>query len=227
MTRAKGRPARVSLSDSVYEILLARLLDGSAPAGSTLNIDALARELAVSQTPIREALARLESTGLVRRAALKGYHVAPLFTERELDDLMDARAAIEPVNAYLACGRATSHLIGALEDSIATLGAISPQPESGELHRYWQADERFHDLIAEHSDNRFLQGAYEALGGHVQRFRLFGELGVTDAEHAIAEHAEILRAFQRRDQDQAREAMATHLANVKRRAHKDREALSN
>jgi len=197
------------------------------PAGSSLNIDKLARDLSVSQTPIREALARLESTGLVRRAALKGYHVAPLYTERELADLMDARAVIEPENTFLACTRASSSLIADLADSIEDLETIAKSPNSTEYHSYWEADERFHNLIAQHSENRFLQSAYESLGGHVQRFRLFGALGVTDAEFAIAEHRDILTAFEKGNAERARQAMATHIANVKQRTHSDREALSD
>jgi len=72
-----------------------------------------------------------------------------------------------------------------------------------------------------------LQSAYESLGGHVQRFRLFGALGVTDAEFAIAEHRDILTAFEKGNAERARQAMATHIANVKQRTHSDREALSD
>jgi DNA-binding GntR family transcriptional regulator len=216
------RPSRVSLADGVYEILLAQLIDGTVPPGESLNIDALSRDLAVSQTPIREALARLESTGLVRRVALKGYRVAPLYTERELSDLMDARAVIEPENSFLACARSTSSLIADLADAITDLETVAKSPS----FQYWEADERFHNLIATHTDNRFLLSAYESLGGHVQRFRLFGALGVTDAEFAIAEHTVILQAFEKGSPERARVAMATHIANVKQRTHSDREALA-
>jgi DNA-binding GntR family transcriptional regulator len=222
----RALPARVSLADGVYEILLSWLVDGTRAAGSPLNIDALARDLSVSQTPVREALARLEATGLVSRTALKGYRVAPLFTDQELADLMDARAVIEPANAFLSCGRVTTGLVDELRVSIVDLEASARRPDFGEFHRYWEADERFHNLIASHTDNRFLKTAYDALGGHVQRFRLFGALGITDAGHAAAEHTAILAAFEAGAPEGAREAMATHIANVKTRAHIDREAVS-
>ena len=192
-----------------------------------MNIDALARELSVSQTPIREALARLESTGLVHRAALKGYRVAPLFTERELSDLMDARAVIEPENAYLACLRSSETLVRQLAESIDDLKSVASDRASTAFGQYREADERFHALIAEHSDNRFLQKAYESLGGHVHRFRLFGAVGVTDAESAALEHEQILAAIQARDPEAARQAMAQHIANAKQRTHVDREAIGD
>lgn len=223
-TLGRRLPARMSLADSVYDILLARLMEGSPEPGEPLNIDALARDLEVSQTPIREALARLESTGLVTRAALKGYRVAPLFTAREIDNLMDARGVIEPVNAFLASGRITSGILHELAESIDELVESPRGPGFSEIRDYWAADERFHNLIAEQADNEFLLGAYQSLGGHVQRFRLFGGLGVTDADAAIAEHTVILEAFRAGNAEAARDAMAAHITAVKTRARHDREA---
>lgn len=57
-------PARPSLSDDVYEAIKALIMNHAIAPGSRLSIDQLARDLAVSPTPIREALARLESDGL-------------------------------------------------------------------------------------------------------------------------------------------------------------------
>src|SRR6476660_10157017 len=96
--------SRQVLADHVYEALLVALMDGRLEAGTPVSIDGMARELDVSPTPVREALARLEATGMVRRTALRGYRVAPLFTADQIADLMDARLAIEPANAFMACG---------------------------------------------------------------------------------------------------------------------------
>jgi len=217
-----GRPAatRQVLADHVYDELMVALVDGRLGAGEPLNIDALSRDMQLSQTPIREALARLESTGLVVREALKGYRVAPLFSATELDELMDARAVLEPENAFRACATSAADLIPQLERSIHDLAEFKDN-QSSSIRPYWQADERFHRLIAEGANNRFLLSAYTALGGHVQRFRLFGGLGVSDADFAIAEHTEILAAFQAGEADLARDKMADHIASVKHRAISD------
>lgn len=201
---------------------MARLFDNSLEPGAALIIDALARDMDVSQTPVREALARLESTGLVTRAALKGYRVAPVLTTKELGDLLDARAVLEPVNASRAASRASGPFLAALEESIDQLVASPTGPSFAEYHAYWEADERFHDLIARQSDNSFLYRAFEALGGQAQRFRLFGGLGVSDAGSAIAEHRDILDALRREDPAAAEAAMGRHVANVKQRALEDR-----
>jgi len=214
---------RQVLADHVYEALLIALMDGRLEAGTPVSIDGMARELDVSPTPVREALARLEATGMVRRTALRGYRVAPLFTREELADLMDARLVIEPANALLACRRADKELTAQLAQSIADLKAAPRGPSFAEFRSYWEADERFHRLIAEHAHNQFLLSAYTALGGQVQRFRFFGGLGVTDADFAIAEHTEILRAFEAGDAELARQQMIAHIEGVKQRSQHDSE----
>ncbi|GAA2006324.1 GntR family transcriptional regulator [Nakamurella flavida] len=215
------RPRAVNrqvLTDRVYEEVLAGLMDGRFTAGAGISIDGLARDLDVSPTPVREALARLESTGMVTRVALKGYRVAPLFTTEELGELMDARLVLEPVTAMRACERATPELVAELARSVADLRDAPRGGSFAEFRDYWEADERLHRLIAEHSGNRFLLSAYEGLGGQIQRFRYFNGVGVTDAEAAIEEHTAILAAFRTGAAHSVGEAMVAHLAGVKARA---------
>ncbi len=217
----RGSGARQVLADHVYDDLMLALVDGRLEADSPLNIDALAREMEISQTPIREALARLEATGLVVRAALRGYRVAPLFSVGELTELMEARELLEPENAYRTCGLASDELLRLLQESIDDLRSASPDAVGESILPYWEADERFHRLIAEGAGNRFLLSAYTALGGHVQRFRLFGGLGVSDANHAIAEHTIILDALRAGDAEQAKRAMHDHICGVRLRSIAD------
>lgn len=216
-----GKPRTVSrqvLADHVYQEVLVSLMDGRLEAGSGISIDGLARDLDVSPTPVREALARLEATGMVRRVALKGYRVAPLFSMDDLAELMDARLVIEPVNALRACERTTPELNDALEGCIIDLKNAPRGASFAEFRDYWEADERFHQLIAENAGNQFILSAFNSLGGQIQRFRFFSGLGVTDAEYAIEEHTAILDAFTAGDPGSARQAMVDHLSCVKERA---------
>lgn len=90
------RPIRPrGLRDDVYDALLDMLTSGSLEPDSPLTIDGLARFLAVSQTPVREALARLEDTGLVHRTANRGYRVAPPMSAAQMSELIEARLIME------------------------------------------------------------------------------------------------------------------------------------
>jgi Transcriptional regulators len=221
IARASSLPRRQVLADSVYEALLERLFDNSVEAGSPLNIDQLARDFDVSQTPIREALARLESTGLVVRTALKGYRVAAELSPEQLADLMDARGVLEPELARRAVAHSTDEFVAALRETIEQLATAPTGPSFAEYHSYWEADERFHEMIARQADNAFLHRAFESLGGQAQRFRQFAGLGVSDAEFAIAEHQKVLDAIEAGDADDAQAAMARHIMNVRERALAD------
>jgi len=220
--RATGRAvSREVLADHVYAELLASLMDGRLAPGAVVSIDGTARELDVSPTPVREALARLEHTGMVRRVALKGYRVAPVFTQDDFAELMEARLAIEPVNARLACTRIDQRGLAELERAVEDLKSAPRGPSFADYKDYLEADERFHQLIARQTGNQFMEAAYLALGGQVQRFRLFSGVGITDAEHAIAEHQAVLDAVSSGDPDKAAAAMDAHIRQVRSRAIAD------
>ncbi|MFV2022260.1 GntR family transcriptional regulator [Micromonospora sp. LOL_023] len=100
------RPARrLTLTDDVYETIRAQVMDHVVAPGARINIDALARGLQVSPTPVREALARLEADGLIRKRPLAGYTATPLLTRDEFEELVEMRLILETAAARLAATR--------------------------------------------------------------------------------------------------------------------------
>jgi len=97
-----------------------------------------------------------------------------MFSPGELADLMDARLVIEQVTALRACERATPELNKALEQAIMDLRNAPRGASFAEFRDSWEADERFHRLIAENGAKQFILAAYHALGGQIQRFRFLG-----------------------------------------------------
>jgi DNA-binding GntR family transcriptional regulator len=227
--------SRQTHADRVYELLVGGFMDGTWTAGEQLSIPALSRTFEVSQTPIREALARLEHTGVVHREALKGYTVAPLFSEQDVQKLMEARLVLEPALTIHAAWRVTPEFLDQLLDTIERLSAAS-EPEGAQSFREYQlADEDFHTLIAKQSANPFLEGAYRSLGGQVQRFRLFYKMGSTGAgsdsqwrsrvASTAKEHRAIYDALAARDSDAAADRMREHIQNAKSRSMSDLESI--
>jgi DNA-binding GntR family transcriptional regulator len=92
----KRTPRRSVLSDEIYEMIKRMIFDHEIAPDSRVNIDALAVQLDVSQTPVREALARLESDGLIAKEPLKGYKATALLSLKEFNDLFQFRLLIEP-----------------------------------------------------------------------------------------------------------------------------------
>lgn len=211
------------VADDVYVQLMSLIMDGHVEPEQPLSIDALAREFGVSSSPVREALARLESTGLVRRFALRGYRVAPEFSASELAELMDARLVLEPPTAAAASLDPSPSFLAELREQVDVLRRAPLGREFEDFRDYFEADRQFHRVIFAHSNNRFLDLAYGALGGQVQRFRLFSGRGVTDAEPTIAEHSHVFEAIASRDPAEAEAAMRSHLEGVRSRALADME----
>lgn len=201
------------IADQMYDVLLQQFMSGERGPGESLNIGALSRELDVSQTPLREALARLEHTGLVEREALRGYRVAPMMTRVEMEQLKQARLLLEPQLAEQAALRKTDAFLAALQTTVDDFyqSAELADVETEGFDLYWRSDDRFHTLIAAQAGNRFLEMAYGALGGQIQRFRLFSKFGRTGAKHAAPEHEAIFTAIAAGDGTAAAAAMHAHV----------------
>ncbi|PRY12912.1 GntR family transcriptional regulator [Kineococcus rhizosphaerae] len=216
-------PARASLADSVHTSLLAWLMDGNAEPGEALSIDGLARLLGVSPTPVREAMARIESTGLLERVAMRGYRVAGLLSREEIDQLMDARLLLECHNVAAAAAAVDEDLLARLGETVERMARAPKGPSFTEYQDYHRADNEFHRLVNHAGGNRFLADAFEGLNGQLQRFRFrLVQRGVTDAGPAIDEHTAVVQALRAKDGAAAAERMREHLEAVRRRAIEDR-----
>lgn len=227
------RLERRALRDSVYDLVLNMLLDGTFQPDDTLSIDGLSRELGVSPTPIREALVHLEHTGLVTRTALRGYRVAPPFTPQQIGQLVDARAVIElgalehalERRASLAPTLQRAHdLHRQVIDELASLPveAMIGDARLAGYRRYFDADWGFHLAIMHHAGNPFIVQMAESLGAHVHRLRQSVGIGLTDCEDASAEHARIVEAIvSDAPARQVKRAMRDHLEGVRERSIAD------
>jgi DNA-binding GntR family transcriptional regulator len=226
-TAARTPLTRRALRDGVHEAVLEMLLDGGVEPGSPLSIDGLARQLGVSPTPVREALVNLEHTGLVTRAALKGYRVAPPLSAEQMAELVEARAVVELAAVERAAKHSTTLLPqlraahGRHLDAVQELARSADDPQSrtaAHMRHYFDADWGFHVEIMRASGNRYLLQMLEGMGVHVHRLRQSVGHGVSDAEAALYEHAEVLRALEAGNAEQAVAAMRRHLEGVRSRA---------
>jgi DNA-binding GntR family transcriptional regulator len=211
---------RQVLVDGVYDSLVSYLMSGTLESGDPVSIDSLSRDLEVSPTPIREALARIEVTGLIVREPMRGYRIAPQMSPEDFKQLMEARLLIEPYNAAAACAHRSEEMLQELRAAMAHMRAAPTGPGFGAYREFLNADARFHQTIARYAGNHFLAESLERLGAHLHRFRLFGENGVTDALLAIEEHEVVLSAIERGLTDQARKAMRRHILGVQQRANR-------
>jgi len=215
--KRRGRPARTQnirrpirretgVAEEVFDILRADIMSLRIPPDTRISIDNLARELGVSQTPIREALRQLEAMGLVTKRHYVGYCSAPQLTRRQFDEIFEARLQIEPYAARCAAERMDAATLAQVRDLAVRMRAVASPPS---YHRFAEEDSRLHDLIASGSGNAIIREMLSRLYSHFHIFRLrFQSNPLADV---IGEHDKLVAALEARDGAAAEQAMREHI----------------
>ncbi len=201
---------RQMLADDVYEAIKTMLMDHVIRPGARISIDGLAREFQVSSTPVREALARLESVGLADKEPLKGYRATPLLSLAEFDDLYRFRRLLEPWAA-----RRAAELIddtGRARLKAELTNAVEPTSEDYAGYKSLTVhDNRFHLLIASLSGSDQVRHAFERTHCHLHIFRLHYDRDI--GPEVLVEHRHLVEAICSGDPTAAEASMTQHLIN--------------
>jgi len=209
MPRSAARaPIRreTGVAEEVFDILRGDIMSLRIPPDTRMSIDNLARELGVSQTPIREAMRQLEAMGLVTKRHHVGYCSAPQLTRRQFDELFEMRLQLEPYAARCAATRMDDETLARIRTLV---GRMRPGASAPSYPHFAEADAELHDLIAEGSGNRIIRETLSRLYLHFHIFRLrFHSNLMADA---AAEHDALVAAFVARDGDAAERAMREHI----------------
>jgi len=209
---------RASLVDVAYETILEAIVDQQLPPGSRLNIDALSLQLNMSNTPIREALARLTSTALVKQISNRGFMVAPILSEVEYHHLFAARRLLE-TNALREAtfDAATLDSLQAIAQAIASM-------EYGTTYKRFignlQVDESFHLALLKASGNQFLVAAWNSLHfySHISRLHTQEEsIRNNSYKTSLSDHGDIVRLLRAGDRVAAVARLDSHILQVEQR----------
>lgn len=207
-----ARPADTSLAapalyEQVAERLRARIFAHELAPGAWVDEQAIAAELGISRTPLREALKVLAAEGLVQLKPRRGCYVAAL-SEQDLDEIFPVMALLEGRCAQEATAKATE---ADLERLTAIHAALERHAASGDADRFFEANQQFHDALQELAGNRWLKQLIEETRQFIKLTRrdslnLQGRL-----KQSLVEHRAILAAVQRRDTEGAGKLMHDHL----------------
>src|SRR5262245_30461439 len=162
--RLKGLKDTSTAVDAVYEVLRRNIVDGKLPPGHRLRSDVLANDLNVSRTPVREALRKLETEGLVV-ASRQGVVVRQL-TEQDLTEIFYMREALEGMAARLAAENATRAEVDELKALFEDMETVASHGDIGELRNLTG---EFHVLVCRASHNARLIQALQGLLDHARQ----------------------------------------------------------
>ena len=193
---------------SVYELIRSRVLREEIPPNARINIDALARELEVSSTPVREALRQLQGDNLVVQGPGRGYRTTPILNAAELRELFEFRLLVEPWAAKIAATDRLQNPGYVLEREIADITDLIGR-QADIRYELMDHDIRFHDAILSSTGNEVLRTAYSQTHCHLHAFRLHP--GERTGQYTVAEHRVIHEAIRSREPEAAEQAMRDHL----------------
>ncbi len=196
-------------SQRVYSALRCMAMTYRLPPGQRLNEGALARDLNVSRTPLREALHRLASEGLIVAVPGRGFQARPLDV-KEVFDLYEARLAVESAIVELASERANPDSLDAID---AYLDESVREHETAPIERLVQLDEGFHERVAALTGNGELVRMLRSINARIHFFRWVDMHGRRD--NTQSEHRALIAAMRARDRDRAREVVRAHITRRK------------
>ncbi|HEY9550578.1 MAG TPA: GntR family transcriptional regulator [Kiloniellaceae bacterium] len=194
-----------SLADQAYQGLLAAIAEGRLKPGERVRETALAEELGISRTPIREALQRLARDGLVQLDARSGARVAEL-SLAAIQELYDLREILEGSTARLAALGATANDLQRLDAILAKEAAhLDNPPALAKLNKL------YHRTLCEAANNRYLTSAVATFS---TTLLLLGPTTLAAhhrADESHREHRLIVEAIVKGDADGAEALMRGHI----------------
>ena len=195
----------MSQGEMAYARLVTAIREGRYQPGDRLREVEVAESLSLSRTPVREALRKLESDGIVEHRARIGAIIRTL-TQPEVVQLYEMRLVLERTAAEMAATHASAAEIDALEELNEEIGQMTADPQQASA-----LNQKFHRGIYLATRNRFLLDAARALNNALL---LLGPTTMADATRIATvhgQHMDILAAIRSRDAKAAGEAAATHL----------------
>lgn len=195
------------LRDVVFNTLRRAILRGELVPGQRLMEIRLADQMGVSRTPVREAIRKLELEGLVVMVPRKGAEVAHI-SGKNLRDVLEVRRALEELAGELACERMTAEDFKKLEQSNHKFASVL---DSDDITVLGQADEEFHGLIYQATDNDRLVQMVNHLREQMYRYRIEHLKNKSQRTILLQEHQDIMRALAARDVEAVRRAIRAHI----------------
>ncbi|TDO54626.1 DNA-binding GntR family transcriptional regulator [Kribbella sp. VKM Ac-2527] len=207
VAEAAPEAEKIPAAERVYAYVKAAILDRVYPGGELLTEGELATAVGVSRTPVREALLRLEESGLVKLYPKRGALVLPVLPQ-EIEDVLEARELIETHAAAKVWPR-RKQLIAALTEKVEEMRA---HRKAGDAKSFLEADRAFHEAIVGAAGNEILAKLYNSLRDRQVRMGVPGiEVQPARMDKSIGAHQEMIDALGGNSVKRFRELVVAHI----------------
>lgn len=199
-----------TMQEIVFNTLKEKIISGEYKPGQRLVANDLAKALHVSRMPIREALARLASSGLVELIPHKGAIVNELTLE-DYDEIFHLRAVLEGLASRLACPHITDEDILEMEDINQEINEMIG--ENGD-HVFQSVNRKFHSILWEKSNSKRLKTLCSNLYDESSQYRNMSIHLPGRLEGIVAEHSSIISALQEKTPEEVEKIVIQHYENT-------------
>jgi len=204
-----------TLSDQIYSVIQEWIFSGKLPMGERLDFGELERELSVSRTPLNEAVARLESDGLIISVPRRGKYVVSIHQD-DVKQRYEIRQILETGAAKQIVAKLTPEKCAQVEALSKRMRAQHAQNEAfSDYVEFIKLDAEFHRKIMSIADSPLLLEIYGGLLLHLQLASIFISLKEKRIRASIEEHERIVAALKSSEVDRFKQACIMHLANSK------------
>ena len=191
-----------SLGNKIFDILRDHILNDEYEHGQKLNELALANELKISRTPIREALKQLELEGLVESIPNKGVYVKG-FSPRDIDDMFEIRLALEGLAIQLAIDRMDEVHLAKIKDVFELMEFYTGKNEQDKINDL--------NILYHETQSQYFERLLKDVHYYVSVTSRHSITQPERLETALKEHRAILHAIMAGDKEQAKETIQKHI----------------
>ncbi len=199
------------LRELVYDSLKKSILHGKVKAGQRLIEEAIAHQVGISRTPVREAFHKLEQDDLVSRLAKGGFAVRK-FTKEDVEEIFGIRIALESYAAYLASLHITPEKISALEKK---LEESEQALKRGDEDRMVQLQTEFHDLLYKSCKSKKLIEMINNFRDYFFRYRSALLHAPEGYKTSVAGHRRMIEAMKKKNAREVERLVREHLERGK------------
>ena len=200
-------------SDQAYQIVRAKILDGTIQPGSQITEDDIAALCGISRTPVREAMQRLLSDMFLERSESNRWSVTK-WSNDSIEDLFELRAMLESYVAGHAARSMSNDILAKLKaTSLAFRAAIAPQVP--DVDAFLRANSEFHGLILEAAGSDLLVTMMRRLMLVPIVYRTAQRYSRQRLKQSLSDHDSLIAAFQARDSSLASAIMTVHIRRAR------------
>ena len=200
---------RAALHEQVAQRLRQMLVEGRIAPGAKLNERELSELLAVSRTPLREAIKMLAAEGLVELLPHRGA-IAVALSEADVLNTFEVMAGLEGMTGELAAQRITPQELAEIQAMQFEMMATYTRRD---LSAYYQLNSRIHGAISAAAKNPVLAQVYAQVNARLQALRFRSNQDGEKWKRAVKEHEKMIEALSARDGAAMRDVLMQHLCN--------------